>query len=318
MLRRGRLLVVGVLLVTAAAAAADPAEESTKHFHAGREHVKSGRCDLAMPEFRASAAAKPNVGALLNLAECLEQLGDFGQAYAAFRDAQALAAERRDDRLPFARAGAERVEAKSVRLVVRVDDRSELEVDGQPVARAAWSRLLVRPGVSHRIVVRHPDRGPLEHDVTARPGESVEISNITTATTASTASSPETAPAVPAIDGGSTARTLGFVTGGAGIAALGAGFLFGAFALSSREDLANAVDGNAACRGSYPNAVCDPSARAAIDPLEDTARTQGLVSSVLVIGGAILVTAGITLLVVGSSSTARSSARASPVRGLTW
>jgi hypothetical protein len=134
-------------------------ETAQQQFDLGRAQVRAGHCDLAVENFRASIAAAPNVGAWLNLGDCLERLEEFQEAYEAQRAAEALAAEKRDARLAVARESAERIQAKVVTLVVTMPPDVhdvELSVDGQAIPRERWSAILVSPSETHSIVARAP------------------------------------------------------------------------------------------------------------------------------------------------------------------
>lgn len=298
-----RLFVIAAVVVTApsAALAAAPEENTAqaraaKHFEAGRQHVRADRCDLAILEFRESLAASSSVGAWLNLGECQEVLGRLEDAYDAFRSAQALAAELRDERLAVARASAERVESKALRVVVRPTSSAEgtsILLDGAPVAPNRWQALLVRPDVTHRIVVRDATGIVFTKEFAGRAGEKIDV-DLAPSVQLPVAS-------VHEAPHGTGLRTAGYVTMGVGAAALVGGVVFGALTLSARSDVADAVRAHPLCRGNYPDEVCDPSARADLNPLVDRADGRATAANVLCAVGVGAIVTGIVLVALAPS-----------------
>jgi hypothetical protein len=298
---------LGMVLVATAVsapltAAADGSDPAMKHFEAGRAHVGRHRCDLAIPEFRASVAARPNVGALLNLAECLEASGDMSQAHVSLLAAEDLATRLDDDRRVFAHDSIARLEAKGVVVAVSTRD-GVLEVDGGAVPRERWARLLVSAGTPHRFVLRTQGEPLVVRDVEGRPGETVSL---------------DLAPAAPAVappiavprerkSSANPLRAAGIVTGAIGGGLVVSGIVSGVLALSVRADLADAVAADTAhCSGQYPHSVCDPSVKPRLDDLERRAFTFGHASTWLIAGGATLVVTGVVLFLVAKPTDTRS------------
>lgn len=297
------LLVIAAIIVMAPSTilAADPEENSAQeraaqHFEAGRRQVRADRCDLAVPEFQESLAASGSVGAWLNLGECQEMLGRLEEAYDAFRSAQALAAELRDDRLTVARASAERVESKALRVVVRPPSKTEglsIELDGAHVAPIRWQTLLVRPDVAHRLVAHDAQGIVLTKEFAGRAGERIDVDVVR--------SVPSPASPVSRAPHGAGLRTTGYVTMGVGAATLVGAVVFGALTLSARSDVANAVRANPLCRGTYPDEVCEPAARAELDPLVDRADGRATATNVLCAVGIGGIVTGIVLVALAPS-----------------
>jgi hypothetical protein len=90
-------------------------------------------------------------------------------------------------------------------------------------------------------------------------------------------------------------RTVGFVVGGVGVAALVGGVVTGLMT-RSKED-----DARSECRGIY----CPESTQADFD----SAKSLATITNVLFIGGGVLAATGVTLVVVGSGSSERPTAR---------
>jgi hypothetical protein len=83
--------------------------------------------------------------------------------------------------------------------------------------------------------------------------------------------------------------TIGFITGGVGVAVLGAGVVTGLMANSKEKDAKSHCDANK---------VCEPSAEAMFDDASSLAKT----TNILLIGGGVLTAAGVGLVIVGVSS----------------
>jgi hypothetical protein len=282
-----------------------------QHFDAGRADIRAGRCDLAIEEFRASLEAAPNVGAWLNLGDCLETRGQLQEAYEAQLAAQSLAAEKYDTRMATARASAERIRATVVTLVMSAPSgvgSLELSVDGATIPRERWSSLLVAPRVRHTIVARAADSTVFSVEVSGRAGETLPIP-ITFGGTKPAAQPADESPS-------NTLRTSAFISAAAGVAAwIGAG-AFGALASSARSDLAGAVARNPGCIGAYPNEKCDVSTRAALDPIHDRMAARATAASALFVGGCVLLVGGLAM-VLFSPSTKPKTFSSGPMK-LTW
>lgn len=309
------MAAVVLVFATASAHAAEPEVQAAQRwFDAGRGHVRAGRCDLAVDAFKKSLAASRNVGALLNLGECLETLGQLQEAYEVLRDAQALAAERRDERLTVARASAERVESRVVRVVVNVPPDARdvvIEIDGVVVPRMRWSHVLVAPNAPHALVARANGDPPMSREITGRAGELVEVtvppSVQARAAEASPAGARDPDSSSRPVEGTSTMKVTGLAVAGAGVAAIVTGSVLGLLALSARSDLEQAVVRDPRCVGGYPNGACDPSARRDIDPLADRASGLATTSTIFFVSGLAVVGAGVALVLLAPSSRATSS-----------
>jgi hypothetical protein len=96
-------------------------------------------------------------------------------------------------------------------------------------------------------------------------------------------------------------KLAGWITVGAGAAALAGGAIIGALALSARSTLANAIANDPRCAGGYPDGSCDPSARAQLGSEEESALNRATVSTVLFVAGGALVVTGISLVVLAPS-----------------
>src|SRR4051812_50105876 len=72
-------------------------------FDQARKLMKEGKVAEACPKFEVSFNSDPQVGVLLNLADCHERLGQIATAWAEFHSAIALAKSRNDRRESYAK-----------------------------------------------------------------------------------------------------------------------------------------------------------------------------------------------------------------------
>ena len=104
----------------------------------------------ACPLFEASYRADPQIGVLLHLANCYEQVGRFASAWVAFKDAADLARDRKDTRETLARDRASALVPKlsKVKLVAPAVAIPGLAVtrDGKDITVLVGSEIAVDPG----------------------------------------------------------------------------------------------------------------------------------------------------------------------------
>src|SRR5262249_55078258 len=87
-------------------------------FDKATELEKQGKWADACPLYEASYRADPQIGVLLHLAICHEQIGKLASAFAEFTDAADLAKSRHDPREQTARERAAALAAKLAKLYV--------------------------------------------------------------------------------------------------------------------------------------------------------------------------------------------------------
>jgi hypothetical protein len=201
--------------------------------------MAAGNYGEACPKLEESQRLDPGGGTLLNLALCHEKQGKLASAWAEFNEALAVA--RRDgraDRITAAQQHIAALEPKLSQLTVNVTspiDGEALMLDGEALGRAAWGTPLSLDAGAHELAATAPGRQPWRENVALGLGEKKTLAvpvlePAPTATTeppadekkASPAPNEETAPQTHGKN-----RTLAYVIGGAGIAALGVGTYFG-------------------------------------------------------------------------------------------
>jgi hypothetical protein len=179
MKRLGAWIAVGLLGVgaTPASVRAEPSADervlAETLFSAGRALMQEGRIPEACRKFEASQSVAPALGTLLNLALCHEKEGRLATAWVEFKQAFALALEKRDsDREAFAREHIRQLEPQLPMLSVtpqRHADCLRIHRGNVEIPEASWTtKLPVDPGV-HRLRASCGDRVLWEKDVTLEP-----------------------------------------------------------------------------------------------------------------------------------------------------
>ncbi|MEO7040427.1 MAG: hypothetical protein ABI446_14190, partial [Gemmatimonadaceae bacterium] len=288
-------------------------ERAETHFDLGRRHVQAGRCDLAIEEFRQSIDFEPtSVGARLNIGDCYVVLGRLPEAFRQYEDAEANARLQNDARIDAAQRSAAEVQAKLVRVIVREPEPAVpgamLSVDGAPAGTSPWT-IALTPGTTHVLDASAPDGRRWHAQVRGNAGDTVRFDLTAVANSPTTTTR---APTAPAAHPGTTQTrgplaAVGLGTGAVGLASIATGAVFGVLALSSRSDLADAVNNDPQCSGRYPDARCEPAAAPRLQPIRDRAFTQSTIADVGLIGGAALLAGGVIMFIVAPRSPLRVS-----------
>ncbi len=152
------LAAVTVLTATTRALGADPAADAL--FAAGKQLMSEGKVEEACPKFEESYRLDPALGALLNLANCLERSGRVASAWTRWGEAADLASRLSDDRRAFAEQRREALRPRLPTLEIRTEGGAEgisLWRDGIEVGAGALAvPLPVDPG-PHRVEVARGD-----------------------------------------------------------------------------------------------------------------------------------------------------------------
>lgn len=271
-------------------ASAQPAKPSRAEvlFREGREAKSRGDMSTACAKFEESVSLSRAPGALINLADCEEAKQHLLGASKLWTEAISLLKEP-DERLPVARKRAATLVTQIPRVVVHIepnDPHVQLEVDGEPVASdKLTSPLLVDPG-THTIVAKLEERSG-KTSVTVEAGERKEVT-IT-------------------IAGGSlakpgTLRTAGFVAGGVGVVGL---IGFGV--------TAGLIQGH---RGTIEK-ECNAQKQCSAAGLEAVSSGQTLtpINTAALIVGVVGVSAGVTLVLLGSRNSSEKPSTALYIGG---
>jgi hypothetical protein len=267
-------------------------------FEEAQRRVAAGDYEQACAKFKASYSLDPAGGTLLNLADCLERQGRFASAWSTFKDARVQAQrDGRGERVTFAEEHIKALEGKLAYLTIEVPANAnaqqlELEVDGTPLASAAWGTPLpVDPG-AHVVRARAPGFEPFEQrvEIGAEPGAKQTIALPPLQAEAASAGPPplgiESSTGMED-SGGSEypARTWGYVTGATGLIALGVGSYLGIRAFSLWDDRQKNCENG-----------CSSEAKRA----GDDARSTANVATVVVSGSLVLLAASTAMILYSS------------------
>jgi hypothetical protein len=263
------LTVMGVLLPAGSAlgAGSTPAVDELK---AGYALKQAGKCEEAIPHFLASYRADPKPKALLNLADCEQQLHLLLAASDHAKQGLSLARHEKDLVLvDVAQGQLDAIDHKLPRLIVRVAPEA-------PAGSSAVCDVPVPldPG-AHRVIVTAPGHAQREFDVTLVEGQHAEIevqpgSSIGTDTPGEAA----IAPSGDESAGPPTRKLLTYGALGVGSAGIVVGVAVGIAAGSKHSTIDSECNGNS----------CPPSAQGDIDSFH-TLRTWSTVGYVIGVGG---------------------------------
>lgn len=291
------------------AKAAPPADvkEADVLFRAAQKLLGEGKTHEACAKFARSQELDAGLGTLLNLAKCHATEGLTATARGEFQEAARQAAARGPedhDRAEYATKQAAELDAKVA--TVKLDlpaGAASIEVDGHPVAKAAWATPIPLDPGDHRFVVVGPGKAPRQASITVPTGPAALSLAVPLA--AGGATSDGDGAADP---GGEAARTpddsggdphqgrrvAGFVVGGVGVAGVVLGVVFGARAIGKKSDE------KTHCTGAF----CDPEGLA----LDAQAHSAATISTVAVGAGLAAIGVGAVLILISRAPKAPPSA----------
>lgn len=299
---------VAALAATSSPARADGTETAQSLFDEAKSLALAGRWAEACPKLEKSEQLEPNMLTLYRLGDCYEHVDRLASAWSHYVEAAELAktagsAARYDQAI--ARANALHPRLGVVHVVVESPAPDEhVDVDGYPIKRELFGAEIPLDAGEHVLRAGAPGKVDATTRVRVVDGEKANVT-VPALADASTAPPPppppkETHPPPPAPPKASsrwsTMRTVGAVSAGAGVLALGASVALG-FSAKSLDDRAASHCGAAGCDhyGKTKN---------------DDARQIGNIGTGVFIGGAALVTLGAVLwFVVAPSSEERHAQR---------
>jgi hypothetical protein len=299
-------VIAAIVALTPGAASADKAAADAA-FAEAKRLVAANQLAEACPKFELSYAEDPQLGSLLNVADCHERLGRLATARAEFRSAVELAHRRKDRRERYAsdRAAAldRRVASVVIHrrsgvgdLVVLLDDKdvtatidAELPIDlghhelaVTVAAVGTWSMPVDVDREGSRREITVPNDRPPDVPVAVTPPPTppappptpapVVVPRITTTTTDDSARS--------------TRHILGGAIVGAGLVVVGVGLYFGHRAFSDWDQSHSSGDCD-------KNNVCNLDGRQLVDAAGKAAVASDIVVGV---GGAVIAAAAIVWL----------------------
>ncbi|AUX46140.1 hypothetical protein SOCE26_076450 [Sorangium cellulosum] len=246
------LALVCAISQAALAQPATPKAQAQALFEQGRAAVEAGDCARAIPLFRQSQTTFPARGTLFNLAQCEAKLGRVASASRHFKELLTQLTPD-DPRLPIAQKQVTDLAPRLPKLVLELAQGapppSEVLLDQAPLPQASLGgELPVDPG-DHVIVARWAGGGQTEaraslpeaaRKVVRLEPPAVSPSGDAPSPPAADAEAPPAAAPAPALEAApasSGRRTLAFVVGGVGAAALGGSLITGGLALGAKHNL---------------------------------------------------------------------------------
>jgi hypothetical protein len=321
--RRGpaiALAMLAIATVSPPAGASDPkasVQRAQTLFDEARELMKAGKYAEACPKLEESQALDPGGGTLLNLGICRLREGRSATAFAVLTDALSQArVAGRADRVATAEKHLAELTPILSRIVVRVTEEAPppdlaIEIDGKPLAHGELGVALPFDPGPHTVRASRPGHTSREFELTLGPSADVQTIDVPPL-------APETAAAPPALTllpppvvpearppdtterpaaAESSPNWLGYTLVGAGGAALVAGGIFGARALSLKAKSDEYYDEDS---GHCTQQSC-------VDDWED-GKTAATISNVFI--GLGIASAGVGVYVLLSSPTKERAARA--------
>lgn len=236
-----RLLGASLLVVSAIAAPSARADSASDQaaaealFGEGRRLVAEGRFAEACPKFAESQRLDPAPGTLVNLGGCYEKNGQTASAWATFKLAASLAAQKgRTDYETTARQHIASLEPLLSTLTIVVPKDAQIDGlvvkrDGVTVGAPEWGLAIpVDPG-SHAVEATAPKKKKWS-SVAKVEGNAAKVDLRVPKL------DDEESASVGPISPGSSRKTIGLVVGGAGLVAIGVGSIFGLQAKSKEDE----------------------------------------------------------------------------------
>jgi hypothetical protein len=210
-------------------------------FEKGRAAMEREDYDTACAAFAESNRLDPAPGTLFNQADCEEQRGHLSNAWQLFDQASSKLSETDERRaIVVERAAAlkARIPHLTITLAPGAPPESKIVCDALEIRPVSLGLALpIDPGM-HRIVVTAPGRPERRYAMPIDESENKEIvvepgpSGASVAPAAPKAVAPSSnPPPASSFD----KRTVGYVVGGVGVAAIGTAFVLGAVALGKKS-----------------------------------------------------------------------------------
>jgi hypothetical protein len=136
--------------------------------------LKAGSAQQACPKLEESQRLDAQLGTLLHLAACHEQIGKTATAWAEFKQAlSALARVPSRDRTAFAQAHVSSLEGRLSRITITTPTgtpSASVAIDGRSLASASFGTPLPLDPGTHRVEATAPGRKPWSSDISIAEG----------------------------------------------------------------------------------------------------------------------------------------------------
>lgn len=289
------LSAAAVVAAVAGAPSVARAQSGLPAFKQGRALVEAGRWAEACPFFEEGHRLEPKaLGILLNLADCYKHVGKTASAWSAYQSAAFLAKRDGDgEREQYALRESAALEPRLSRLRIVVKEVPGLVVrrDDQDVGKGVWGTdMPIDPG-PHTLEATAPGHAVWTTTLQIGAARDLKVIEIPALTRV----------AGPVIGGsaGPGLRIASFVLGGAGVAGLAVGGVFGGLAASAASSLKKS------CGGGVCSQAQDQSSLS-------SAKAKAVVADVALGAGGGLVATGIVLFVLSRPTAQKDAAAASP------
>jgi hypothetical protein len=280
-------LVVGLSFAAGSARAQGVSETALAEalFRDGRALFAAGSYAEACPKFAESNRIDPQLGTLMNLAQCHEKQGRIASAWAEYLRAATLAARAgQAPREQVARSNAAAIEPKLTHVVLVADSTAPKRVtlDGEPIGEGVFGTAIpIDPG-THTVLASAEGHVPFQRTLDVVPGGQDQTVHIPDLAEVTPIAAP---PPLVSESSSSWPRTVGWTLVGTGAAAVVLGSVFGVVAFKEKS-AANGQCGTTTCTASGLSDV-------------STMKTAEVVSTLAIGGGVIAAAAGVFLVVRG-------------------
>jgi hypothetical protein len=270
----------------------------------------------ACDAFAGSNEADPSPGTQMNLASCKEKQNNLADAWAWYTSAAELAANKgQTERADKARAEAARLDRKVGRMVIdkSVPDGANVSRDGKPVPLATLGlEIRLDPG-THVVEITALGKKPWKQSVKVAAGAvvRVDVPTLEDDPNAQRSLTPGSAPGGIAPAEGppppATQKTIGFILGGAGLAAMLGGGALQLFNVAVVNQDAKDINRSLSqCRQPFEdsqivNQTTCPELKRSYDTKKSAARDNQTIALVLLGSGAALFGAGLIMVLTAPS-----------------
>jgi len=316
-LKRAPALALVITLAAGSALAQGDAAAAEQLYKEGRALAKKGKYAEACPKFDASYKLDKGLGTLVNLADCNERIGKLATAWAQWNEAADQAKRDKDEREKLAVGRRDKLEPKLPKLKVDVSNAvASLSVYRADVKLEPGSfgvGLPVDPG-EVSVTVRRGDQVLKTETVAAKESETVSVAfdlaaldkefpeeKPAPAPTTTAAPSVTVAPPPPPPPS-SSQKTIGYVVGGVGVAALVTAGVLEIIALNKKSQ----ADEPDQCLNGY----CSPNGFETVD----SAKSYASIGQWVGIGGVLFTAVGATLIFTAPSAPETAGKPAARVR----
>jgi hypothetical protein len=222
-------------------ARADKITEAEELFRRAKALMAENKYREACPLLEESERLDPQMGTLLNLAICHENIGKIASAWGEFRavEQQARAANR-EDRVKLARERAAKLEPRLSRLKIVVPPEAKVEglvvkVDGEEKGEPLWEGFAVDPGTL-TVEVSAPGKKTASLEVKVDKEGALVPVMVPVLENEVVEKPPPPGPSDAQYEANRSRMTTGLIVGGVGLGALAAGAVFGVLAVMGDND----------------------------------------------------------------------------------